>query len=94
MFEITEENKNKYVICSLERGYAYNSLIFWGKNSCGYYPQLEECEVYTKEEALQHATPDDIPIKVSELAPYLATHVEHAYEVLKQAKRNYDNGKI
>ena len=94
MFEITEENKNKYVICSLERGYAYNSLIFWGKGSCGYYPNLNNCEVYTKEEVLQHATPEDIPIKISELKPYIAIHVEHAYEALNQAIKNYKNGKI
>lgn len=94
MFIITEENKNKYVLCSLERGYAYNSLIFWGKDSCGYYPNLNNCEVYTKEEALQRATPDDIPIKVSELAPYLAVHVEHAYNVVSKAKKNYEKGEI
>lgn len=94
MFEITEENKNKYVICSLERGYAYNSLMFWGKNSCGYYPDLNKCEVYSKKEALQHATLDDIPIKISELAPYLAVHVEHAHDVLIQAKKNYENRNI
>ena len=94
MFVITEENKNKYVICSLERGYAYNSLIFWGKNSCGYYPNLNECEQYTKEEAYQQATMDDIPIKISELAPYLAVHVEHAGKVLNQAIENYKNKDI
>lgn len=90
MFDIDESIKDKYLIAALEKGYAYNSVTFWGKNSCGYYQDLNKCEFYTKEEAYRHATPEDIPVKVADLIPYLAIHVEHAYEAIGNAKREYE----
>lgn len=89
MFDI-ESIKDKYVIAALGKGYAYNSVTFWGKKSCGYYQDLNKCEFYTKEEAYRRATPEDIPVKVVDLMPYLAVHVEHAYDVITNARCEYE----
>lgn len=85
-----EATQEKYVIAALGKGYAYNSLTFWGKDSCGYYQDLSKCEFYTKQEAYRHATSEDIPIKIKDLMPYIAMHVEHAYEPLNKATKEYN----
>ena len=97
-FEKIVNNDNledMYVLCATPKhGYAFNSLLFWGKNNCGYYPNLNECEFYTKDEVLKRANDKNIPIKVSDLIDYLAVHVEHAESLLDKAEREYKNGEI
>jgi len=88
--EIPEEHKDKYVLCATpEHGYAYNSLKFWGKNNSGYYPNINKCQLYTKDEVMKYATPkEDIPIKLADLVNYLALHAEHAGEVLHESEKH------
>ena len=88
--EIPECNKDKYVLCStLKHGYAYNSLLFWGKNSCGHRPSLTTCQLYTKDEAFNLASNDTIPIKLTDLVEKMVIHAEHASEILEKSKREY-----
>jgi len=88
--EIPEEHKDKWVLCATPKhGYAYNSLLFWGKKNCGYYPDLNKCQLYTEEEVHQRADKVNIPIKLVELVKYFAPHVEHASEQLGISKTEY-----
>lgn len=81
-----EEIKDKWVVCSTPKhGYHYNSLIFWGKNNCGHYSVLENCEFYTEEEAKSHCYDSEcVAIPVSELIPYMRTEVVNASTVLNK----------
>jgi hypothetical protein len=87
---IPEENKDKYVLCATpEHGYAFNSLKFWGKNNSGYYPDINDCQLYTKEEVMKHGTKQDIPIKLIDLVDCLAVHAEHASKILRESEKQY-----
>lgn len=86
--EIPEENKDKWVLCATPKhGYAYNSLLFWGKNDCGYKPNINDCQLYTEKEVMQRANKLNIPIKLTDLVDYFAAHVEHAEVQLGKSKR-------
>lgn len=93
--DLIEKNKDKYVLCATpEKGFMGNSLLFWGKNNCGYYADLNLCEFYTYKEVMQHATKNDIPIKVSDLQD-LSIHCEHhAYDILHNAKEKYTKKEV
>lgn len=82
-----EEVKDKWVVCSTPKhGYAYNSLLFWGKNNCGHYADLEKCEFYTEEDAKSHCYKgsQNVAIPVVDLIPYMRTQVVNADEVLSR----------
>lgn len=89
-----QSDQELYLLCaSRKHGFAYNSMLFWGKNDSGYYPDINKCQLYTKEEALQRAKMSHwigaIPIKVSEVQNYLACHVEHASHILDQKIKEF-----
>lgn len=89
-FEIPEEHKDKWVLCaSKKHGFAYNSLLFWGKNDCGYKPNINDCQLYTEEEVMQRANKQNIPMKLTDLINNFAVHVEHADCLLGKAEREY-----
>jgi len=48
---INMSNKTKYYIQNTHQGYIGNSIVFWGKNKCGYTAKLEDAGIYTYEEA-------------------------------------------
>lgn len=82
-----EEIKDKWVVCSTPKhGYAYNSLLFWGKNDCGHKANLEDCQFYTESEAKARCHRDTpcVAIPVSELLPYVNTQVVGASSVLNK----------
>jgi len=90
--EIPEEHKDKWVLCaSRKHGFAYNSLLFWGKNDCGYKPNLNNCQLYTEQEVMQRANNQNIPMRLTDLIDNLAVHVEHADSLLGKAEREYLN---
>ena len=85
-----EEVKDKWLVCSTPKhGYAYNSLLFWGKNDCGHYAVLENCEFYTEEKAKSHCYDgsDCVAIPVVELIPYMSTQVVGATSILNKYKK-------
>lgn len=85
---LSETDKDKYVLCATpDKGWAYNSLLFWGKDSCGYYPDITKCQLYTKEEVMKLATEEDVPIKLVDLVPFLAIHAEQASSLLAKATK-------
>lgn len=89
--EILEENKDKYVLCATPKhGWAYNSLLFSGIGNSGYYPDINMCQLYTKEEVLKHAGRGYVPIKLSALEKKLVCHAEHAYSELERAKKEFE----
>lgn len=80
-----KELEDKWLICSTPKhGYAHNSLLFWGKNNCGHYPDLEDCEFYTEQEAKSHCYKGSqcVAIPYKELKPYLRTQCVGAEKVL------------
>jgi len=86
--EIPEEHQDKWVLCATPKhGYAYNSLLFWGKNDCGYKPNINKCQLYTKDEVYKRANSGNIPIKLVDLVESLAVHAEHAESILNQSKK-------
>ena len=82
-----EKVKDKWVVCSTPKhGYSGNSLLFWGKNDCGHYADLEECEFYTEGQAKArcHKHTPCVAIPVMDLIPYMKTQVVSAGEVLNK----------
>ena len=82
-----EEIKDKWLVCSTPKhGYLGNSLLFWGKNDCGHYAILENCQFYTKKEAKARCHKDTpcVAIPVKDLIPYFNTQVSGASSVLKK----------
>jgi hypothetical protein len=66
------KNENAYLIICLRHGFwqSKENLMFWGKNSSGYYSDLAKAQLYTKEEALNICSNIDdcfIPIKYTGL---------------------------
>lgn len=81
--------EEKYLLWASDKNWNHNSPVFWGKDNCGYYSTLEDCQLYTKEEALKYATDDDIPVKLSELMKHKKTIFEDVYMVLNKAGKDY-----
>ena len=81
-----EKVKDKWLVCSTPKhGYAYNSLLFWGKNDCGHYANLEKCEFYTEEEAKARCYGSKcVAIPVKELIPYMTTQIVGASSILSK----------
>jgi hypothetical protein len=36
----------------IQKGYVGNAVLWWGLNSCGYVCDIEEAQLYTREEVL------------------------------------------
>lgn len=81
--------EEKYLLWASDKNWNYNSPVFWGKDNCGYYSTLEDCQLYTKEEALKYATDVDIPVKLSELMKYKKTIFEGVYKILNESGKEY-----
>ena len=84
-----EEVKDKWLVCSTPKhGYAYNSLLFWGKNDCGHKASLEDCEFYTEQEAKARCGKYSkcVAIPVSSVIPYVRTQVVNASSLLSVFK--------
>lgn len=60
---------NKYLIICLRNGYwsRYENIVFWGKNSSGYYSDLSKVGLYTKEEARKICDSGDCYISLDKL---------------------------
>lgn len=86
-------NEEKYLLWAVTKSWHHNSPVFWGKDNCGYYSTLEDCEQYTLEEALKHATKDDIPVKISDLMPFAKTSFHDVYRVLNKAAKDFKEQK-
>lgn len=87
-------NEEKYLLWAATKSWHHNSPVFWGKNNCGYYSTLEDCEQYTLEQALKHATKDDIPVKISDLMPFAKTSFHDVNMVLNNAEKEFKNRQI
>ncbi len=44
-------NKKNYYIQNTKAGYLGNAIIFWAKDSRGYTANLNNCQIFTEEEA-------------------------------------------
>ena len=85
--------EDKYLLCALNKNWHHNSPVFWGKNNCGYYSTLEDCEIYTLEEAKKYADENNIPVKLSDLMKYKKTIFENVNMVLNKAQKEFKNEK-
>ena len=83
--------EEKYLLYATEKSWHYNYPVFWGKNNCGYYSTLEDCQQYTLQEALKYATKEDIPVKLSELMKHKKTVFENVHIVLTKAMNEFKN---
>lgn len=81
----------KYLLWASSKGWHHNSPVFWGKGNCGYYSTLEDCQVYTKEEAYSHANEDTIPVKLDDLMNYTKTTFLNCYDVLYKAEQEMED---
>ena len=92
--EFILENKDKYLLCATpEKGYQFNSLLFWGKNDSGYYADITKCQLYTYAQVMKRAGSGDIPIKVEDLIPTFSLHCEDgAAAVLTKAAMDFCSG--
>ena len=61
--------EKKYLIICLRHGNweRYDNLVFWGKNSSGYYTDLSEVGLYTKEEAIKICDTGDCFISIDKI---------------------------
>ena len=82
------QTQEKYLLWASTKGYHHNYPVFWGKGNCGYYSALEDCEIYTKEEAFSHANEDTIPVKLSDLEEYKRTTFLNCQSVLYKAQKD------
>lgn len=59
----------KYLIVCLRHGYwdRYDNLVFWGKNSSGYYMDLSRVGLYTRQEAMKICDCGDCYISLDKL---------------------------
>ena len=82
--------EEKYLLWAVNKSWHHNSPVFWGKNNCGYYSTLEDCQQYTLEEALKHATKEDIPVRISDLMPCAKTTFHNVNMVLNKAIKEFN----
>ena len=83
--------EEKYLLWDIEKDWIHNSPVFWGKGNAGYYHTLEDCELYTWEEALKYADSTTIPVKLSELMKHKKTIFENVNMVLNNAEKEFKN---
>ena len=88
----TQEQQEMYLICSTPKhGWDGNSLLFWGKNSCGHTSNVNKAQLYSIDEIYEHCHKDSkcVPIKLKDIFPYVTMHVEHAYDLLDKAQKEW-----
>ena len=60
-------NDKKYLIVALRYWHQSENVLFWGKNSSGYYTDLSRVGLYTKEEAISKSKCGDCYIHMDTL---------------------------
>ena len=83
----SQQQKELYLICSTPKhGYEHNSLLFWGKNNCGHYADINKCQLYTYEQAMEHCYEGSqcVPVKLKDALKYATVHIDNAYDLIKE----------